>query len=156
MNEQKIISITYRPRDAEAKPRDRFQRVPLQTAQLVAGYGIEGDAKGGHPNRQLNVMCADALAVLNEQGYDTTPGQMGEQIAVSGCDIGNQPTGTRVRFGDRAVIEIVEPRDGCDRFEHIQGQPLDEVGGLGVMCRVIESGMIRVGDPVTILHTETT
>lgn len=156
MSENTITSITYRPHDAEAKPRDRFQRVPLQTAELVAGYGIDGDAKGGHPKRQLNVMCAETLAALSQRGYDTTPGQMGEQIVVSGCAIGHQPAGTRLRFGAHAVIEVIEPREGCDRFEHIQGQSLDEAGGLGVICRVIESGTINVGDPVTILHTETT
>lgn len=155
MTHSTITSITYRPKDAEAKPEDHYTRVALQTAKLVADYGIEGDAKGGHPKRQLNVMCAESLTNLSSEGYNITPGQMGEQIVISGCDIGNQPDGTRVRFGSQAVIEIVEQRNGCDRFQHIQGQRPQTQGRLGVMCRVLTGGTINVGDPVTILSAET-
>ncbi len=155
MTQSTITSITYRPKDIEAKPEDHFARVPLETTTLIAGYGIAGDAKGGHPNRQLNVMCAESLADLSSEGYDIVPGQMGEQIVVSGCDIGHQPDGTKVRFGADAVIEIVEARNGCDRFQHIQGKRPAEQGQLGVMCRVLTGGIIKVGDPVTILSAET-
>jgi MOSC domain-containing protein YiiM len=57
-----------------------------------------------------------------------------------------------LQLGAAAVIEVVEPRNGCDRFSKIQNRSLDLVKGqMGVMAKVISSGAIQVGDPVRVL-----
>ena len=151
----KITSIVYTPKDIEPKPADQFARQPLDEAELVAGYGIKDDRKGGHPKRQLNVMAAETLDQLEREGFQVAPGQMGEQIIVSGLDVDVLPQNTRLRFGETAVIEVIEPRNGCDRFEHIQGSPVSQsTGRLGVIARVISGGVVRPGDAVQIMTTE--
>ena len=150
-----IVSISYRPASAPAKPEDHFTRLPLQSVQLVEGYGIEGDRKGGHPDRQLNIMAQESLTELGAEGFMTEPGQMGEQIIVSGLahNLNTLPEGTRLQFGDEAVIELAKPRTGCERFEAIQGKPPSTAAGrLGMMARVIHSGSIRIGDSIKILE----
>jgi MOSC domain-containing protein YiiM len=145
-----IFSIVYKPHDAPDKPKGNYSRIPLETAQLIAGYGIEGDRKGGHPERQLNVMSYETLAALGENGLKVTPGAMGEQIIVRGLDIDSLAAGDRVQLGT-AWIEIVEPRRGCARFEAIQQvDPKTLQGRMGMIARVIEGGAIRVGDPVAL------
>lgn len=146
-----IASIVYTPKTVERHPKDHFARQPLESAQLVANFGIEHDLKGGHPKRQLNVMCAEKLAALNAEGFKTAPGELGEQIIVKNLDIEALPSGTHVQIGSEAVIEIVELRNGCDRFESIQGKPRgDAAKRLGIIARVIQSGTIQVGDPVAV------
>lgn len=150
-----ITSIVYRPTHVEAKPADHFSRISLDSAQLVTGYGIEGDRKGGNPNRQLNVMCQETLDQLASEGFQTQPGQMGEQVIIGGLqdNLNSLSPGTQLQLGDSAVIEVVEPRTGCDRFEAIQGYaPALAARRLGVMARVLQSGTIRVGDAVRILE----
>jgi MOSC domain-containing protein YiiM len=150
-----ITSIVYRPTHVEAKPADHFSRISLDSAQLVAGYGIDGDHKGGHPNRQLNVMCQETLDQLAGEGFQTEPGQMGEQIIIGGLpdNLNALPSGTQLQLGDTAVIEVIEPRTGCDRFEAIQGHaPALAARRLGVMAKVLQSGTIRIGDAVRILE----
>ena len=143
-----IVSIVYKPAQVEA-PAGRYLRVPLQTARLVAGYGIAGDAKGGHHKRQLNIMSADTLAALAAEGFTVEPGRMGEQIVVRGLDVDRLAAGDRLRLGAAAIIEVAGPRTGCDRFEAYQGKSPDEAAGrLGVMARVVADGVIRVGDSV--------
>ena len=146
-----IVSITYRPAEAPAKPDDHFTRLPLANVQLVAGYGIEGDRKGGHPDRQLNIMAQESLDELGTEGFMVKPGQMGEQIIVSGLaqNLNAMPEGTQLQFGDEAIIEIVKPRTGCDRFEAIQGKPPSTAADrLGMMARVLQGGT----DPRWRLH----
>jgi len=151
----KISSIVYTPKDIKPKPAHHFARQPLDEAELVEGYGINGDRKGGHPKRQLNVMGSETLDQLEREGFQVAPGQMGEQIVVSGMDVDALPKNTRLRFGETAVIEVIEPRNGCDRFEHIQGFPINKsVGRLGVIARVISGGVVRPGDAVQIMTTE--
>ncbi len=147
-----IVSIVYKPKKQSAQA-NTYNRVPLESAQLIAGYGIEGDLKGGHAKRQINIMCHETLDQLSSEGFQVEPGQMGEQITVSGMDINALKPGERLQIGAEAVIEIVEPRTGCARFEKYQGRhPSEAAGRLGQMAKVIQSGSIKIGDSIQILE----
>lgn len=151
-----IESIVYKPQNPQNAPANAFHRVALQRATLIAGYGIEGDAKGGHPKRQLNIMCIDTLRDLQDAGYDIEPGHMGEQITVSGVDLMSMHTGDRLQLGE-ALVEMTGFREGCLRFESNQGMdnPTAEIPGtLGIMARVVSGGFIAVGDVVRVLAPE--
>lgn len=150
-----IYSIVYQPMDqVYGERQDYYIRVPLQRANLIAGYGIEGDQKGGHhPDRQLNLLSREWLVALQPQGYKTEPGQFGEQIIISGLAVESLEPGAYLQLGSEACIEIVKTRTGCDRLELAQGKTIKGLGPLGVMARVIVGGTIGVGDPVTLLET---
>ncbi len=147
-----IYSIVYSPTDGTPEhPETHFQRVLTTAVALIADYGIEGDRKGGSAKRHVNIMTREVMQSLAAEGYKTEPGALGEQITISGLDLVGFAEGTRVRLGD-AVIEVVKPRTGCDRFEAIQGlSRLQAKDRLGVMARVVTSGTIRVGDPVALI-----
>lgn len=148
-----VASIVYRPKGT-GRPQDRYERVPVERVRLVEFQGVEGDMKGSKTKRQLNVMHAEILAELGAEGFKVAPGEMGEQIVVVGIDPAVMVAGARLKLGE-AVIEVVEPRTGCARFEMIQGQPRDRVQGrLGVIARVISGGELAVGDPVEVLSSE--
>ena len=151
-----IASIVYRP-IGEPSPKDDYLRLDLDDATLVAGYGIEGDAKGGHPERQLNVMSYETLTILRSQGFYTEPGQMGEQIVIHQLDVDALEAGAQVQLGTEAIIEIVKPRTGCDKFETVQKRSRSLVQGqMGQIARVIVGGKIHVGDPVRVLKNTVT
>jgi MOSC domain-containing protein YiiM len=150
-----IYSIVYLPEDRSyGETKEAYIRVPLQQATLVVGHGIQGDRKGGHPDRQLNVISLEWLESLRPRGYKTSPGQFGEQIIVEGLAVEDLPPGARLQMGPEASIEVINTRTGCSRLEGAQGQPVMTagVGRLGVMARVISGGEIKVGDPVTLLE----
>ena len=146
----RVIAISYSPKADEPRPEDFYHRVPCASAALVVDRGIEGDRKGAAGGkRQLNVMSAEMLAGLRDEGFKTQPGEMGEQIVLEGIDIDCLAGGTRLRIGSSAIIEVEYPRTGCSRFERIQGKFKGLVRGrLGMMVRVVQSGQIGVGDPV--------
>ncbi len=149
-----IASIVYKP-EGMAVPDNQFLRIDLDEALLVAGHGIAGDLKGGHPDRHLNVMSYETLTNLRAQGFYTEPGQMGEQIVIHRLDVDSLPPGARLALGDSAVIEVVKARTGCDHFSRIQGKSLALVADkMGVMARVVTGGAIRVGDLVKVLKSE--
>jgi len=146
-----LVSIAYTPRGVDRRPADRYARVPVERATLVEQRGIDGDLKGSGGSRQLNVMRAETLAELAAEGRKTAPGEMGEQLVVTGLDPAAFAEGTRLQLGASAIIEVGIPRTGCGRFEYIQGAMKQSVAGrLGVMARVVVGGAIAVGDEVTI------
>lgn len=148
-----VKSIVYKPKSEPATHNTHgYLRRPLTEAALVEGYGIEGDRKGGNPKRNLNVMDDQTLAELHAEGYPTEPGSLGENIILSGVDLRTLPAGTRLRLGDQAVIELVNRREPCEQLTELdERMPQSVEGRVGVMCRVVKSGHVRVGDPVAVV-----
>jgi MOSC domain-containing protein YiiM len=150
-----IKSIVYKPQDAKHTPGQvGYTRVPLPEVNLIENYGIEGDRKGGHPRRQLNVMDDATLAELEREGYPTEPGTLGEQIILSGIDLRTLRKGAHLQLGADAVIELGNLREPCEQLTPLdERMPENVINRVGVMCRVITSGRIKVGDPVSVLET---
>lgn len=141
-----LASIVYSPQPGS------FNRHPLPEAMLLAGHGIDGDRKGGHPNRNLNIMDQEMLAALAAEGYPTGPGVLGENLIVAGVAISSLPEGSRLRIGLEAAIEVVRLREPCYKLTALDPRMPDSVvDRVGVMARVVESGVIRVGDAVAVL-----
>jgi MOSC domain-containing protein YiiM len=146
-----LVSIAYTPFDVERSPRDHYARVSVEHAQLVAGHGIDGDAKATTGQRQLNVMLAETVDQLRAEGLHTAPGQLGEQLVVAGLNPVDLKPGVQLRLGNEAVIELGKLRTPCDRFAHIQGVPVKSaVGRIGYMARVTVGGQIAVGSLVGV------
>ncbi len=142
----KLISIVYSPLAGS------FNRKALPQAVLVAGYGIERDRKGGHPRRNLNVMDQEVLGQLAGEGYPADPGVLGENLIVQGVQLTEQPSGTLVRIGLDAVIELVALREPCYKLTPLDPRMPDSViGRVGMMARVVEGGVVRVGNSVAVV-----
>jgi MOSC domain-containing protein YiiM len=149
--EGEIISICYKPEGA--KSPDTYLRVIRESVELVIGRGIRGDRKGRSPRRQLNIMSQETVEQLHSEGYRTAPGELGEQIVISGIDVQQLPVGSHLQLGDSAWIEIFSLREPCDRFAHIQGLP-EAHGRVGILGGVVKGGSIKVGDRVRVLQPE--
>ena len=146
----------------------------LETIQLVVGWGVEGDTHGGvtvqhrsrvardpsQPNlRQVHLIHTELHQQLQESGFNIVAGQMGENITTEGVELLALPTGTRLRFGEQAVVEITGLRNPCTQLDGLQPGLMkavldrDEQGNLirkaGVMGVVLSGGPIHVGDPIT-------
>lgn len=150
-----IHSIVYSPgRSKEKEQPYRYNRVPAEQVELIAGHGIQGDFKAGrHPKRHINIMTREILDELAEAGYKTGPGEMGEQVVVSGLDVVALDEGALLQLGESAVIRLNEPRTGCDWLEKVQGRETRHTAKnrLGMMATVIESGTVKVGDEVRVM-----
>jgi len=145
-----LSSIVYKPAFGPTSETG-YTRIALSQAVLVTDYGIDGDTKGGG-SRQLNIMTMEVLQTLGTEGFQTQPGQMGEQLTVSGLDMNLLMAGDRIRIGADAIVEVTEPRTGCAKFERHQGKlRTDAAGRLGMMARVVTGGTIKVGDAVRLI-----
>jgi MOSC domain-containing protein YiiM len=142
-----LTSIVYSPQAGS------YNRQPLPLAVLVPDYGIEGDRKGGHPRRNLNILDQETLDGLVAEGYPGGPGVLGENLIVRGIRLDQHPEGTQVRIGLEAVIEVVRSREPCYKLTALDPRmPAAVVGRVGVMARVLAGGTVRVGDAVALLE----
>ena len=145
-----IYSIVYQPEPSVHEEPFHYMRVPAESVNLIAGHGIEGDRKAGHhPDRQINIMFYDTIQALASEGYKAAPGELGEQIIVQGLTEADFQAGHRLRLGE-TLVEMVKTRTGCEWFQEIH-QKTPPSNRLGYLAKVIEGGIIRVGDTVEVV-----
>ncbi|HEX4368166.1 MAG TPA: MOSC domain-containing protein [Rhodopila sp.] len=154
----------------------RFSKQPRMWIRLLAGLGVEGDAHLGttvqhrsrvardptQPNlRQVHLLHRELLQALEHQGFVIGPGDIGENILTSGIDLLALPTGTLLRIGDTAEIQVTGLRNPCiqlDRFKPgLMAATLDRdaqgnlIRKAGVMALVVTDGEIRPGDAIHVI-----
>jgi MOSC domain-containing protein YiiM len=146
------------------------------SVRLLAGLGVDGDVHAGstvkhrsrvrrdptQPNlRQVHLIHAELHDELVAAGFTPlAPGAMGENVTTRGIDLLGLPTGTVLRLGDEAVVEVTGLRNPCTQLDGLQPglmqATLDRgadgalVRKAGVMGVVRAGGDVRPGDPIAV------
>jgi hypothetical protein len=143
------------------------QREVLQEGNLDTVEGLVGDnwrtrgssrsADGSaHPDTQINIMNARVIALVAQE-KERWP-LAGDQLYIDlDLSAANVPPGTKLALGS-AVLEVTaQPHTGCKKFmarfgedalKFISSPVGKELQLRGINARVIQSGVIRVGDVV--------
>lgn len=152
-----------------------LRKLNTDCIRLVTGLGVEGDAHAGitvkhrsrlarfadAPNlRQVHLIHAELHDELRLRGFALAPGQMGENVTTRGIDLLALPTGTRLRLGAEALVEITGLRNPCAQLDGIQPGLMKAVldrdadGNLvrkaGVMGIVLAGGEVRTGEAIAV------
>jgi MOSC domain-containing protein YiiM len=152
-----------------------FSKDTREAIRLLVGLGVEGDAHAGvtvqhrsrvardphQPNlRQVHLIHAELHDELRAGGFAVAAGDMGENVTTSGVALLDLPTGTRLRLGDAAVVELTGLRNPCAQLDGLQQGLMaatldrDAEGNLvrkaGVMGIVLAEGVVRPGDPIAV------
>ncbi|MDV9174022.1 MOSC domain-containing protein [Streptomyces sp. W16] len=142
---------------------------------LLAGLGVEGDVHAGttvkhrsrmardpsRPNlRQVHLIHEELFDEVREAGFEVAAGQLGENVTTRGIDLLGLPTGTLLRLGDTAVVEVTGLRNPCAQIDGLRKGLLKQVVGpgangrpslkAGIMSVVVTGGVVRPGDPVEV------
>ncbi len=117
---------------------------------FVVGHGVEGDAHAGNWHRQVSLLSADKIEEFRQKGADVDYGAFGENLVVKDFDFRALPVGTLLRCGD-VLLEMTQIGKECHSDCAIRRQTGDCIMPReGVFARVIEGGVIRTGDEMTI------
>lgn len=132
-------------RDAKRAPMQE-----LQEATVSMASGVSQDSRGRPSDRQVTVLSQGAWqAALHDLGKDVPWITRRANLLVDDLDLENS-TGSEICIGDLRLL-ITRETDPCSRMD-------EQCDGLtnalkpnwrgGVCCRVIEDGVIRVGDTI--------
>jgi len=115
-----------------------------------ADWGLENDAHGGKWHRQVSLLSADKVDAFNQTGANVEPGAFGENLLVTGFDFRALPVGTLLRCGN-ALLEITQIGKECHTHCEIYKRMGDCIMPReGVFARVLEPGVIAVGDEMVV------
>lgn len=119
--------------------------------EIVAGRGIVGDRYEGAKHRQVSIQSLGAIREAETVfGQPIDPGLTRRNITTSDGIIPKEP-GSLIRVGE-AVLEVVRVAAPCRLLEELIG-PNAQVALRrrgGSICRVLESGLVRIGDIVRL------
>ncbi len=133
------------------REKKRQPLIELQSVKAVVGGGLEGDRYAGRSGkREVTLIQAEHIvavaSMLHKDSVD--PQLLRRNIVVSGVNL-LALKGKRFRIGE-AVLEMTGLCHPCSRMEENLG-----AGGYnamrghgGINARVLESGIIRLGDKV--------
>ncbi|MFE2168214.1 MOSC domain-containing protein [Streptomyces sp. NPDC059447] len=152
-----------------------FTKPNRDSITLLAGLGVEGDVHAGvtvkHrsrvaqdptlPNlRQVHLIHEELFAEVLGEGFEVAPGELGENITTRGIDLLGLSTGTLLRVGDEAVLEVTGLRNPCLQIDAFQDGLLkqvvgrDEAGNIvrkaGIMTIVKQDGVVHPGDTIEV------
>ena len=164
----RVVAVSRSPRHRFSKANDSFIRI-------VAGLGVEGDAHAGvtvkhrsrwrkdpsQPNlRQVHLIHEELLDELHRAGFQASAGDLGENVTTRGIDLLGLPTGTRLRLGRTAVVEVTGLRNPCVQMNRFQPGLMqavldyDAAGNLvrkaGVMAVALADGEVFPGDAIAV------
>ena len=152
-----------------------FSKSSVDQARLLQGIGLEGDVHSGvtvqhrsrvradptQPNlRQVHLLHFELIQELRAEGFNVSPGSMGENLTTVGIDLLGLPPGTLLNIGAEAQLCITGLRNPCKQLDDYQPGLMaaviegDADGGLvrkaGVMAVVVKGGLIRLADEIVI------
>ena len=120
---------------------------PVQEATAISGIGLEGD-RSAFEGSKRQVLFMDK-ETLDEFGL--TPGQVKENITVTGLDLSQTKEGQVFFIGDEVTMEIVGECEPCAKMNAIRPGLLNQLNGRrGMLATVINGGPIKVGDPIRL------
>ncbi|MGW4675529.1 MOSC domain-containing protein [Streptomyces sp. NPDC004324] len=138
-------------------------RVSAPGPKGVGASGLAGDTvcdlrhHGGDDQAVYAVAREDLDDWERELGRPLANGAFGENLTTLGLDVSGARIGERWRVGAELVLEVTSGRIPCRTFQGHLGEPgwvkrFIHRAAPGAYLRVIESGEIRAGDPIEVVH----
>ena len=124
--------------------KKRLPMEELPEVRVADNEGFEGCAHA-RPDSPRQVLLVDSETL---EAMNLSPGIIGENITTSGLNVNGLEIGQKLRVGE-THLEVSAVCTPCDQLERIRpGLRREMWGRRGMLCRVIEGGMIRRGDPI--------
>lgn len=128
------------------------QKINVESAEFIEGFGIHADAHGGNWHRQVSLLSAERIEEFNQKGADVKPGAFGENLIVEGFDFKELPVGTVFQCND-VILEMTQIGKECHshcQIYHKMGECI--MPTQGVFAKVIHGGRISVGDEMHMIE----
>ena len=123
------------------------KRLPMAEAQCVDVVADKGFATCSHARsgskRQVLLVDKETLDAMG-----LAPGAIRENVTTSGLNVNGLAIGEQLQIGP-VILEVSAVCTPCDQLELVRpGLRRELYGRRGMLCRVLQGGMIKQGDTI--------
>ena len=117
---------------------------------LQKGFGLVGDSHAG-TEKEVSLLAIESIQKLCQQtGLSAGPGSFAENITTEGVHLVSLSIGSKLQIGEAKLIVIQMGKDPSQsQTYNYQGYSI--LPKEGVFCKVIESGEVKVRDPIRLM-----
>jgi MOSC domain-containing protein YiiM len=123
--------------------------------EFRAGWGLVGDSHAGppRPNRwQIALLAWEDTEQLNHaENLDAVPGSFAENLSTVGLDTARLRVGDRLRIGEEVVLEVEQLGKPPEIAHTFNFGGFSLLPHKGVFCGIVSGGVVKEGDPITVL-----
>lgn len=123
----------------------------VRSANLLADYGMEGDAHAGGWHRQVSILAHEHIEYMRKKGLKLSPGAFGENLVIDGVSVDEIGAGTHLRIGP-ALLQMTQVGKVCHArcaIFHKTGECI--MPRKGLFAQVLEGGEIHPGMAVDVV-----
>ncbi len=128
---------------------------PVESAELLPGHGIGGDAHAGDWHRQVSLLATESVEPMRGKGAELPPGAFGENFLTEGIVLKELPVGTILKLSGSPVLKVTqigkECHDRCAIYETVGDCVMPREG---IFCKVVVGGHVRPSDTIIIGREE--
>lgn len=140
----KVLSVNVSPKKGEKKNN-------INCGLFIENLGLENDAHAETGIRQVSLLARESIEKIRAKGLDVQYGDFAENLTVEGIDLPALPIGTRLKVGDKVLLEVSQIGKVC----HNRCNIFYTVGDCvmpreGIFAKVLNGGEIKVGDKIEI------
>jgi MOSC domain-containing protein YiiM len=130
-------------------PQKRLPMEEVDEVRVIKNSGLEGCAHS-HSGTDRQVLLVDRETL---EAMDLASGAVRENITTEGIAVNSLARGQELRVGE-ARLQVSTVCHPCDQLEKIRpGLRREMRGRRGMLCRVLEGGMVRRGDRIEKVAT---
>ena len=147
-------------------PKRPIDRTVITTRGLVGDGQRTKEPVHGGPEKAVCLYGVEQIRRVNADGHHLYPGAIGENLTVSGLDLGGLASGDRLRIGDPATGPIIQLSDPAAPCKNIAGSFEDwRIARVSHKvrpedsrwyARVLREGPVVSGDPIELLSAADT
>ncbi len=125
-------------------PKRRLPMEEMDSVEAIEDRGFAG-CTHGRKGSQRQILLVD-LETLH--AMDLLPGSIRENVTTEGLNVNGLAIGEQVRVGP-VLLQISAVCTPCDQLEKIRpGLRREIYGRRGMLCRVLQGGIVRKGDAI--------
>ncbi len=123
----------------------------VETARLIVGEGLEGDAHAGTADRHISILCMKSMDSARAKGIEVSPGDFAENLTVDGLSHTDFEPGDVLRIGPTALARVTQIgkkcHSGCAIFKRVGDCVMPKEG---IFAEVTQDGDAAPGNAIEI------
>ena len=128
-------------------------KVPIESADFIENYGIEGDAHAGKWHRQVSLLMGESIDRMKKILPEIVDGSFAENIITRDLDLSQIKVGDKLKINGSVVLEITQIGKKCHsqcKIGVTTGECIMPKEGL--FAKVLSGGRVVPDDEIAVIE----